>query len=246
MERCRQPNAKMVSLLIATLIVFGGAATYGEEFRLLFNGRDLSGWVNVNTSPQTWQVREEGVLYCTGTPTGVIRTDRQYENFILELEWRHLKPAGNSGVMIWASPAPEPGKPFPKSIEVQILDHQFYTNYVASGKSPGWFTTDGDVFAIMGARMTPFEPNDGKMRSFPRERRTRGSPEWNHYRIVASNGVVTLAVNGAVVSGGSNCVWRKGYICLEAEGSPIEFRNIRICELPSTGPTPDEVAPEAP
>ncbi|MCX7818317.1 MAG: DUF1080 domain-containing protein [Kiritimatiellae bacterium] len=227
------------------LVMRAGSGTEENGFRPLFNGRDLAGWVDVNTSPETWQVREQGILHCTGTPIGVIRTDRQYENFVLELEWRHLRPAGNSGVMIWASPAPAPGQPFPKAIEVQILDHQFYTNYVASGKQAGWFTTDGDVFAIMGATMTPFEPNDGKMRSFPRERRTRGSPEWNHYRITASNGVVTLAVNGAVVSGGSNCVWRKGYICLEAEGSPVEFRNIRIRELPSTDPPPEMVAPLA-
>jgi len=234
----------MSSKNILWWIGLAGLAWASEEFRPLFNGRDLSGWVNVNTAPETWTV-SNGVLVCSGQPSGFIRTDRQYENFILELEWRHLRPAGNSGVMIWASPTPATNAPYPKAIEIQILDHQFYTNMLAAGKRVDWFTTDGDVFAIHGAVMTPFEPNDGRMRSFPRERRTKGSPEWNHYRIVASNGIVTLAVNGAVVSGGSNCVWRKGYICLESEGSPIEFRNIRICELPSSNPAPEMMAPLA-
>jgi len=67
-------------------------------------------------------------------------------------------------------------------------------------------------------------------------------PEWNHYRVTCNDGAIKLAVNGKVVSGGSKITPRKGYICLESEGSPIEFRNIRIKELPSTGATPEETA----
>jgi hypothetical protein len=44
---------------------------------------------------------------------------------------------------------------------------------------------------------------------------------------------------------GSGCSPRKGYICLESEGSECHFRNIRIRELPSTNPTPEETALEA-
>jgi len=51
-----------------------------------------------------------------------------------------------------------------------------------------------------------------------------------------------LAVNGKVVTRGSNSKPRKGYICLEAEGSEVHFRNIRIHELPGSNPTGDEVA----
>ena len=82
------------------------------------------------------------------------------------------------------------------------------------------------------------------MRSLPSEKRVKPQGEWNHYRVESRDGVVTLAVNGKVVSGGSNCVPRKGYICLESEGSECHFRNIRIKELPSTQPKPEEVADE--
>src|SRR5437667_88649 len=46
------------------------------EFRDLFNGKDLTGWVNVNTAEDTWRV-ENGMLVCSGHPTGVMRTDKQ-------------------------------------------------------------------------------------------------------------------------------------------------------------------------
>src|SRR5262249_6566111 len=56
------------------------------------------------------------------------------------------------------------------------------------------------------------------------------------------DGRITLAVNGKVVSGGSQCKPRKGYICLESEGGPIYFRDLRIQELPSSNPPTNEVA----
>ena len=68
-----------------------------SDYVPLFNGRDLAGWVNANCAPETWSVRD-GVIHCTGRPTGALRTTRQYENFILEVEWRHLSSGGNSGV----------------------------------------------------------------------------------------------------------------------------------------------------
>jgi hypothetical protein len=71
----------------------------------LFNGKDLSGWINVNTAPDTWTVKD-GTLVCTGQPIGILRTDRQYENFVLELEWKHLQAAGNSGVFVWSQGRP--------------------------------------------------------------------------------------------------------------------------------------------
>ena len=56
--------------------------------------------------------REEGMIHCTGIPTGALRTDRPYENFILEFEWRHLVAAGNAGLFVWAEPISAPGVPF--------------------------------------------------------------------------------------------------------------------------------------
>lgn len=227
-------RAMLRILLLALAALCSFAAEDG--FKPMFNGRDLSGWVNVNGAPETWSI-SNGVVRCTGFPTGAMRTDRQYENFILELEWRHLSSGGNSGVFLWGSPIGAPGVPFLRGIEVQVLDHGFNIN----GKNQ-WYTTHGDVFPIHGATMKPFGRHNG-MRSFPSEERSKPSPDWNHYRITATNGVVRLEVNGKEVSGGSDCNYRKGYLALESEGAPIEFRNVRIKELPSGNPPADQTAP---
>jgi hypothetical protein len=214
-------------LLVALAALNARAASDPNGFVPLFNGRDLSGWVNANCAPETWTVRD-GVIHCTGHPTGALRTSRQYENFILELEWRHLSSGGNSGVFLWGTPIAARGVPFLRGIEVQVLDHGFNV----PGKNE-WYTTHGDVFPIHGATMKPFGRHND-MRSFPSEERTKGTPEWNHYRIVGTNGVIRLEVNGKEVSGGEDCNYRKGYLALESEGAPVEFRNVRIKELPSS------------
>ncbi|MBI3880100.1 MAG: DUF1080 domain-containing protein [Verrucomicrobia bacterium] len=230
--------------LLASLLLFSARALAAESdgFVPLFNGRDLAGWTNINCAPETWSVRE-GMIHCTGQPVGALRTLRQYENFILECEWRHLESAGNSGVFIWGSPISAPGVPFLRGIEVQVLDHGYVTNYERkTGKKAEWFTTHGDVFPIHGATMKPIGRHNGS-RSFPSGEFSKGTPEWNHYRIVCNSGSLRLHVNGHEVSGGDECNYRKGYLALESEGAAVEFRNLRIKELPSTGAGADVTAP---
>lgn len=208
----------------------------------MFNGRDLTGWTNINCAPETWTVKG-GVIHCTGKPVGALRTTRHYENFIMEVEWRHLSAGGNSGVFMWGSPISAPGVPFLRGIEVQVLDHGYATNYEKqNGKKSDWFTTHGDVFPIHGAKMIPLGKHRGD-RSFPSEDRSKPSPEWNHYRVVCTNGSLRLHVNGKEVSGGDECNYRKGYLALESEGAPVEFRNLRIKELPPATPRPNSSRP---
>jgi hypothetical protein len=216
------------------------ASTENEDgFRPLFNGRDLTGWVDVNcasspcTRPPTFSAHN-GMIICTGVPTGILRTDRMYENFIAELEWRHLIPGGNAGFFVWADPIPSRGVPFARGIEVQVLD----------GPNGDWYTTHGDVFPIHGASMQPDNPGRAGGRAYPTEHRSRPSPQWNHYRIEAVDGRISLAVNGRVVTTGAQCSPRRGYLCLESEGGLVHWRNLRIKELP-IGPNPASPAQTA-
>jgi hypothetical protein len=200
----------------------------------LFNGKDLTGWVNINCAPSTWQVKD-GVIVCSGKPTGLLRTEKQYENYVLELEWNHQK-VGNAGLFVHSDAVCATGQPFTKAIEVQVM-------LMDKPHPEGLYTGQGDIFSIHGAKMTPDRPHPkGWERCLPSESRTKGPGEWNHYKVVSQDGVVKLHVNGAEVSGASKCSPRKGYICLESEGSPILFRNIRIKELPSSHPPAEEVA----
>ena len=81
--------------------------------------------------------------------------------------------------------------------------------------------------------MTP-KYGRGGGRSFPTESRSKPSPEWNHYRIECRDGDISLAVNGKVVTRGTDCSPRKGYICLESEGGIVHYRNVKIKELPAS------------
>ena len=209
-----------------------------DGFVPLFNGKDLTGWRPVNVAADTFSVRD-GMIVTTGVPTGFMATDRQYENFIVELDWQHMKEGGNSGLFIWGEGLPAPGVPYAKGIEVQILDLGYEKNKGAWE----WFTSHGDIFPIWGATMTAVAPTaKSGVRSFPSEKRVKPSPEWNHYRVECNNGEIRLSVNGKEVTVGKACVPRKGYICLESEGSECHFKNIRIKELPSTGATPAQTA----
>ncbi len=202
----------------------------GPEWKTL--GED--DFENVNCAKDTWSWKD-GVLYCTGKPTGVIKKKTPVTNFELVLEWNHRKPAGNSGVFVWVPEKSleklvKPG--LPQGIEVQVLDHGYTEQYEKGGKKADWFSTNGDVFPV-GVKMTPFPPTSPNgQRSFPKYKTTKGSGEWNHYHISAKDGEVRLSVNGVEVSGGKDIEPRTGFLCLESEGSPIEFRNIRIRELP--------------
>jgi serine/threonine protein kinase len=162
--------------------------------------------------------------------TPEMQTNRMYENFIIELEYRHLKEKGNGGLFVWSDGVNARPTSSARSIEVQILD----------GINTDKFTSHGDIFPVGGATMKPDRPHrTGSMRSLPSERRAKPAGQWNHYRVTCNDGVIKLAVNGKVVSGGSACTPRKGYIWLESENSSVEFRNVRIKELPSTNPKPE-------
>lgn len=220
------------------LLGFGIASSLaaGElVWESLFNGRDLTGWVDVNTSPETWSV-EDGELVCTGLPIGVMRSAKQYENFILEVEWMHLEAGGNSGVFIWSEGTPYPDKKLPKGVEVQMLENDFYKIH---NRDRGYVS--GELFGSMGLEVVPDNPRGA--RSMSTEYRCNGKGEWNKYVVVAVDGVVKLSINGKFVNGLRETERRKGYLCLESEGAPIRFRNIRILELPGGNAKGNHIAP---
>jgi hypothetical protein len=239
---------KIAGLAVMVFIVRtdSNAAEESAPLRKAFIDGNGPGWValglghftNVNCEPTTWSTTND-LIKCTGQPVGVVRSYKEYTNFELVAEWRHLKAGGNSGIFVWGTPesmaALQKGQGrLPTGIEVQILDHAYTTQYEEQTKKKAdWFTTNGDVFATGTTKMKPFPPlsPDGS-RSFPRKELSKSLGEWNHYYVRAINGEVRLWVNGEEVSGGTECKPAKGYLCLESEGSPIEFRNLRIRELP--------------
>ncbi len=228
----------------AALIMCAVSSTSAGElpqFRDLFNGRDLSGWVNVNTAADTWTVRD-GLLICSGQPIGVMRTEQQYENFILHIEWRHMEPGGNSGVFAWSEGTVPDGRRLPKGLEVQMLELDWVNQHKRDdGSLPSIAYVHGELFGANGLKVTPDNPRGERSKSI--ENRCQGHGEWNVYDVVFVDGVVKLAINGKFVNGVSHSSVKKGYLCLESEGAEIHFRNIRIMELPPGVTSDDQTAP---
>ena len=194
--------------------------------RDLFNGKDLTGWVVPPDAGDTWSIRN-GVLVCSGRPNGVMRTDRQYENFVLQVDWMHMEPGGNSGLYVWrGAEARTPG------IEIQILDLDWVRLQTKEGNPPPPIAfVHGEFIAVGGLKFVPDNPRGARSMSI--ENRVKGRGEWNTYTVVAVDGTVKLAVNGKFVNGIARATPKNGYLGLQSEGAEIHFRNIRIMELPA-------------
>jgi hypothetical protein len=205
--------------VVCAAIAFAPAADGPIE---LFNGKDLTGWVNVNCAADTFAVRD-GEIVTTGQPRGMLRTEKMYENFVLDLDWKHITKKGNSGLFVYADALPQVGAPYPYAVEVQIQD-----------------TDHGSMFGIRGMNATPV--NAKGRRAMPTENRAKPAGEWNHYRLTSQNGTLELEVNGKLVTTLKDCSHVKGYVALEAEKNECHFRNIRLTERPSSNPPAEKVA----
>jgi len=247
---------KTVAVIMFTaLFTFFGYTSFAQESPIIF-GKSFSlqkvnlntkekdkpiKWVNVNTDPDTWHV-EKDLLICTGKPIGVMRSEKQYENFILHIEWMHMEAGGNSGTFVWSNATPPEGALLPDGVEVQMLELEWVNLNKRDGVTPPVAYVHGELFGVGGVTTVPDNPRGTRSKSI--ENRCKGKGEWNTYDVVCVDGVIKLSVNGKFVNGIAGATQKKGYICLESEGAPIHFRNIRIMELPSGVTSDEQIAPE--
>jgi len=185
-------------------------------------------WVNVNTDPDTWS-REKELLICKGTPIGVMRSEKQYENFILEVEWKHMESGGNSGVFVWSDAKPGEKNRLPGGVEVQMLELDWININAKDGVQQPIAYVHGELFGVGGVETVPDNPRGTRSKSV--ENRCKGKGEWNAYKVICVDGTIKLSVNGKFVNGISKSTTKKGYLCLESEGAEIHFRNLKVTEL---------------
>lgn len=180
----------------------------------LFNGQNLDNW-KIYTSDQTaavltWRVAD-GRIICTGEPAGYIMTENAYENFHLTLEWRWPAEPGNSGVLLRTIGE---DKIWPSCLEAQLMHER-----------AGDFWKIGQIDAETDADRS----RGNNTRALVNAEKPAG--EWNRYDIFCNGEYVTLVVNGRFVNSAAGVSQRAGRICLQSEGAPIEFRNIRLTPL---------------
>lgn len=184
----------------------------------LFNGRDLSGWRGFHegdvATETVWSVAGGGILVCSGAPRGYLYTEKQYENFVLELDWRwdpQTRAGGNSGVLLRVGGE---DAVWPSSIEAQLK----------SG-SAGDFHVFGD-FQVGVLAAGP----DGR-RGAATMRSENPVGQWNHYRIAVDQNMVTLEVNGMMLNQALGVQIRPGRIALQSEGAPVHFKDIVLTPI---------------
>ena len=243
-----QSGGVLCVLFLSTIGAFAQKAdiTFGTEtaFRDLLSGKKKSGqtinWINVNTEPTTWK-KQKDLLICSGHPIGVMRSEKQYENFILTVEWRHMEAGGNSGMFVWSDAKPGEQNRLPGGVEVQMLELDWVNQNVRNGVTPPIAYVHGELFGVGGVKTVPDNPRGERSKSI--ENRCKGKGEWNHYEVICVDGTIKLSVNGKFVNGISKSSVKKGYICLESEGAEIHFRNLRVIELPAGVTTAEQTAP---
>ena len=222
---------------LAQDLQFGQLTDFGEIGAS--KGASLK-WINVNTASDTWSV-DKGLLKCSGQPIGVMRSEKQFENFILHIEWRHMEAGGNSGLFVWSAAKPLDER-LPDGVEVQMLELDWVNLHKQDdGTLPPIAYVHGELFGVGGVKTVADNPRGERSKSA--ENRCKGKGEWNTYDVVCVDGVIKLSVNGKFVNGIQGSTQKKGYICFESEGAPIQFRNLRIVNLPPGITSPEQTAP---
>jgi hypothetical protein len=168
-----------------------------------------------------------GNLVSLGQPAGHLITDKSYENYRLEVEYRFAAKPGNCGVLVHASTPRALYKMFPKSIEVQMNSGQ---------AGDFWCIVEDITVPDMVKRRGPQETwgiTEGKARRILNltddSEKTPG--EWNTMAIECVGDEIKVWVNGDLVNHGSHCTATKGQIALQAEGSEVEFRKLGLTPI---------------
>ena len=237
-----------ISLILGLLPIAAAAQTTppqdGEvpQWKDLFNGKDLTGWVNINTAEDTWNVRD-GMLVCTGTPIGVMCSEKQYENFVLHIEWMHMEAGGNSGVFVWSNARPRRATAGCRTAsKCRCSSWTGRSCNKTDGVTPPVAYVHGELFGVGGVNTTPDNPRGERSMSI--ENRAKGKGEWNIYDVVAVDGTIKLSVNGKFVNGVTHSTQKKGYFCMESEGARDPLPQHADPRVPPGVTTPEQTAPE--
>lgn len=199
----------------------------------LFDGKNLSGWymdvpdLQKDSSLRKPFIVRDGLLVSLGTPQGHLISEKSYENYILEFEYRFAGEPGNCGVLVHASEPRALYGMFPKSIEVQMMH---------SNAGDFWCIQENIQVDDMEKRRGPKENwgvTEGKERRVKNLTDNSEKPlgEWNRMKIKCEGDRITVWVNGDFVNDGYGATAQKGQIALQAEGAEVEFKNIVLSRL---------------
>lgn len=212
---------RKISIIAAMLLVLATSCSRKPEVIQLFNGKDFEGWtlfVNDPEIPATDVFSVvDGNIRVSGQPFGFMRTNEKYTDVVLRVEWRWVGEGTNSGIF---SLVQDGLLCWPNAIECQLKKGSV-----------------GDVVLLGGSDVKELEAPEGGRPRFPMVRKENESSEkpdgeWNLNEIViTSDGGVDITVNGVHQNHVTNTNFTEGYIALQSEGGPLEFRNVTVTRL---------------
>lgn len=181
------------------------------EAALLFNGKNFDDWTfPMSSFKGAWSVKN-GVMVDGGKPFGYIRTNADYTNYVLRLQFCHLTK-GNGGVLLRMVGE---DKVWPRSIEAQ-----------------GQYGAVGDIWNIDNFPMkTVEERTHGRHTRKMHQSNEKSLGEWNQYEITLDGGNLEVTVNNLVQNAAIECWETPGKICLQSEGAQMEYRNIVLIPI---------------
>ncbi len=226
----------ILRLALLALLLSLASSVNAEEFRDLFNGKSLDGWVvegpaKDKTGRTMWSV-SDGKIACLGEGFGFLRYDRQeFGDFTFRVEYRFIptasgKPQANSGLGIRTGrfdPArSRETRPSYASFEIQLLDD--------AGSPPSAHGT-GSLYRYKSPTVNPARP----------------APEWNTIEVACAGPRITVRLNGQTIVEADQAELadvkskpaavpapkdkpRKGYVALQSHSGRVEFRKVQILE----------------
>ncbi len=208
-------NKSLFMVLGTVTLISGCAGTDVDADRAqyvsLFNGRDLDGWVIENNGAFSAQ---DGLLILN-KGAGWLRSEGEFGDFVLQMDFRFLEEGANSGIFVRTGPTSKKDESGWPDNGYQIQCKDTITEELALG-----------TMIPYGA--PPFEHQSDR-EAIARAYRPTG--QWNHYQITCEGEELSVKLNGILVTTAQNIKNLVGHVGIQAEHGHLEFRNIRVRRL---------------
>jgi len=257
-------------MMLSWPIIAGSTAITPKEPIVLFNGKDLTNFytylgspgkgepkLGKNNDPKGVFTVKDGLLRISGEVFGAITTEKEYENYVLVVEFKwgeqtfppRAKAARDSGILLHC--VGEDGAAsgvWMESIECQMIEGGTGDFILVGGKGRPKLTVtaelrDGQWYYKPDAPAKEFTA--GRINWYARDPQwkdvlgVRGPKdverpvgEWNELKCICDGGTITNILNGTVVNKGTNASVTRGKIQIQSEGAEVFIRKIELQPLP--------------
>lgn len=212
----RKTRLILTGLLVGCMVQLTSAQKSKDGWQNLFNGKDLSGWKQLNGKAK-YEVKDGTIVGTStmNTPNSFLTTEKDYGDFILEVEVM-VDDKLNSGIQIRSESTADymSGRVHGYQVEIDPSPRGWSAGIYDEARR-GWLYP-GDLNPLA---KTAFKNN-----------------QWNKYRIEAIGNTIQTFLNGIPIAHLIDDMTPKGFICLqvhainkpEQNGTQVKWKNVRI------------------